>query len=68
MKKIVNLASLLVLLHSQLVAAATPNSCFWCISVAKTWNTKTNTCLATGTGLTKPEECAAILDVNIIDY
>ena len=46
------LASLIVLLmHSEFVRAATPNSCFWCISLGKIWDNGNGKCIDTGTGI-----------------
>ena len=52
------LTTFLGVMHLQFASAATPNSCFWCVSVGSAWDTVQKTCSAGGMGLTKPEECS----------
>lgn len=67
MKTINSLAGILLVMHSQITAAASPNSCYWCISVGSVWDSKTSNCTVGGIGFTKAEECTSILDFRGLD-
>ena len=68
MRKLIALSTLLIVaMHSALVSAIDPTSCYWCVSLGKTWNSKDNTCAATGNAITTAKECTSILEFNGLD-
>lgn len=68
MRKLIALSALIVLnMHSSLVAAVTPNSCYWCVGVGQTWKKDTNDCSLSGNPISTAKECTAALDVDGLD-
>ncbi len=68
MRKLIALSALFVLnMQSYLVAAVTPNSCYWCVGVGQTWNKDTNNCSPSGNPISTAKECTAALDLDGLD-
>ena len=62
-------AILAVTFLSQLSSAATPNSCYWCVSTGQIWNNIDKTCSMTNKGENTAEQCTALPDNDYrIDY
>ena len=68
MKKSMALSTLLIVaMHSALVSAVDPTSCYWCVSLGKTWNSTSNACAPSGYPITSAKECTSILEFNGLD-
>lgn len=68
MRKVIAFSALLIVaMHSALVSAVDPTSCYWCVSIGKTWNNKNNTCAPTGNPITTARECTSILEFTGLD-